>query len=161
MNQEIIIHTAIAKNRVFGKENKIPWYIKEDFELFKQNTTNQIVIMGRNTWESLPEKFRPLPNRENIVISSNQKDEYPIWAKDIPSALTYCKLTNPDKKIFLIGGARIYQEGIDKYATHMYLSHLNKEYDGDRFFPEFSKNDWKVIEEKQFDEFTFKIWKRN
>jgi dihydrofolate reductase len=156
---KVILISGLTENHVIGKDNTIPWHIKEDFQLFKEKTQDNVIIMGRNTWESLPKK--PLPNRVNIVISKKIKkalqDE--IILNSIDEAIKYCKRFYDDKDIFLIGGSKIYAEGLD-YATHMYLSHIKKEYAGDTYFPEFDKEQWRVTEEKEYDEFVFKVWKK-
>ena len=162
--KEIIIICALTKNRVIGNLGKIPWYIKEDFELFKKFTTDNVVIMGRKTFLSLPEKFRPLPNRINIVISKNLDFEIEKNYKnffvfnDLKNAIEFSK-KKFDKKIFLIGGKRIYEEGLN-YCSRLYLSFVKKEYAGDTYFPKFDEKNFKIIEEKNFDEFDFKIFER-
>lgn len=159
MSQDIIIISALAQNNVIGKENKIPWYIKEDFKLFKEHTSGHVIIMGRNTWESLP--IKPLPNRVNIIISKKLKKakESEIILDSIDEAIMYTKRFYPDKKVFLIGGSSIYREGLEK-ANYMFLSHVKKEYEGDTFFPEFNETNWEVKQQKDFEEFIFKIWKK-
>ena len=162
--KKVIIISALTKNRVIGNEGKIPWYIKEDFELFKKFTTNNIVIMGRKTFLSLPEKFRPLPNRINVVISRNLDFEIEKNYKDffvfnnLQNSIEFCK-NNFDKKIFLIGGRMIYEEGLN-YCSHMYLSFVKKNYLGDTLFPKFDEKNFKIIEEKSFNDFDFKIFEK-
>ena len=90
---EYSIIAAISQNNIIGDGTKIPWYIPEDFKLFKKATINNIVIMGRATWESLPEKFRPLPNRINIILTKdlNYKAEGGIICPSIDDALKEAK----------------------------------------------------------------------
>jgi dihydrofolate reductase len=156
VNQNISIICALTKNRVIGNNEKIPWHIKEDFKLFKEKTENQIVIMGRLTFESIPKKFRPLPNRTNIVISRNEmKEENVLTFNSLEKAINLCKNNYDKKEIFLIGGNRIYSEGIN-FANQLYLSFIKKDYQGNVFFPKIDFSNYKKIEEKEFEEFVFK-----
>ena len=156
VNQNISIICALTKNRVIGNNEKIPWHIKEDFKLFKEKTENQIVIMGRLTFESIPKKFRPLPNRVNIVISRNElKEENVLTFNSLEKAINFCKKNYDKKEIFLIGGNRIYSEGIN-FANQLYLSFVKKDYQGNVFFPKIDFSNYKKIEEKEFEEFVFK-----
>lgn len=147
----ISIIAAIGKNRELGKNNALLWHIPEDMKRFKDLTTGQVVIMGRKTYESLPPRFRPLPNRINIVVTRNNK-----WrtsdctvVNSIEEAVEKAKEFN--KEIFIIGGASIYQQGI-KYANKLYLTLVDKEYtDADAFFPDYSEFREKIFEEKHLE----------
>ena len=148
----INIIAAIGKNRELGKDNKLIWHISLDMERFKKLTTGNVVIMGRKTYESLPSKFRPLPNRVNIVVTRNRG-----WRPDgcqvcysIEEAIKEAKKFN--KEVFIIGGAQIYNSGI-KYADKLYLTLVDREYpDADAFFPDYSEFKKKVFEENHRDE---------
>lgn len=151
--KETIIIAAVAKNNVIGKDNKIPWHIKEDFLHFKKLTTNHPIIMGKNTYLSLPKK--PLPNRTNIVLTfkdDNYKPEEAIVKNSLKEAIDYAHEINPI--IYIIGGASIYKQSID-FATKLEITKINKEYDGDTFFPEINLNIWKIIKEEKFNEYSF------
>lgn len=144
----ISIIAAIGKNRELGKDNKLLWHIPEDMKRFKDLTTGQVVIMGRKTFESLPQKFRPLPNRINIVVTRNNnwKTTGCHTVNSIEEAVIKAKEFN--KKIFIIGGASIYEQGI-KFADRLYLTLVNKEYpDADAFFPDYFGFRKKIFEEK-------------
>lgn len=156
--QKIILISGLTNNHVIGKDNSLPWYIKEDFQLFKEKTLENVIIMGRKTWESLPKK--PLSKRENIVISRTMEagDGYLVFTS-LADGIKYSSQEHQDKDIFIIGGASIYTEGLD-YATHMYLSHIKKEYEGDTYFPKFDENQWNVTKQKEYDEFVFNVWER-
>jgi len=155
----ISIIAAIGKNRELGKDNKLLWHIPDDFKRFKDLTSGHIVIMGRKTYESLPENFRPLPKRINIVITKNKNVVEQFIAPKIDGAMNrtttiFCnsietaldKAREFNDKIFIIGGASIYTQGI-KYSDKLYLTLIDKEYpDADAFFPEygeFGKVVWK------------------
>ncbi len=131
---EIIIIAAMAKNRVIGKNNSIPWHIPEDLQFFKKTTLGFPVIMGRKTFDSLK---KPLPRRTNIVISRNPwaKQDKVIAATSVEEALDWCTSKYP--KVFIIGGQQIFSQTIEQ-ADALILSVLDREVAGDCFFPEFS-----------------------
>jgi dihydrofolate reductase len=141
---EIIIIAAMSKNGVIGNENSIPWHLKEDFELFKNSTLENPVIMGRKTFESIGNK--PLPNRENIIITRKQIEGFKCF-DSIEKALEHCKKSNY-KKAFLIGGARIYEEGLN-FANKVMLTIIDKDYEGDTKFPKIDDKIWSLKERIQ------------
>jgi dihydrofolate reductase len=133
----ISIIAAIGKNRELGKDNKLLWRIPEDMKRFKDLTLGQVVIMGRKTYESLPTKFRPLPDRINIVVTKSQNWKMPgcLISNSLDEAILKAKEFK--KEIFIIGGASIYSQGL-KYADKLYLTLVDKEYpDADVFFPDY------------------------
>ena len=138
---------AIGKNRELGKDNRLLWHLKEDFQRFKNLTTGNVVIMGRKTYDSLPEKNKPLPNRINIIISRN-KSWSPLGSyvfNSLEEAISRAKKFN--KEIFIIGGASVYEQGI-KYSDKLYLTVISKEYpDADAFFPDYSEFKKVIFEE--------------
>lgn len=145
---------AIGKNRELGQNNKLLWHIPEDAKRFKDLTEGHAVIMGRKTYESLPEKFRPLPNRTNIVVTRNSTftttTAQLIVVNSLEAAIEAAKKIEK-KEIFIIGGAQIYGEGI-KYADKLYLTLVDKEYpDADAFFPDYSEFKKIVYEEARMD----------
>jgi len=159
---KISIIAAIGKNRELGKDNKLLWNIPEDFKRFKELTTGHVVIMGRKTYESLPEKFRPLPNRVNVVITRNvnYKTKGIIVYSSLEEALKNLesKIQNSElsilnskfkDEVFIIGGASIYAQGI-KYADKLYLTLIDKTYsDADAFFPEYGEFGKVILEESK------------
>lgn len=155
----ISIIAAIGKNRELGARNKLLWHISEDMERFKKLTTGQVVIMGRKTYESIPEKFRPLPNRVNIIVSRSasldpsatpQDDTKLLFCSSIEDAIAKAKQFN--KEIFIIGGAQIYGQSL-KYTDKLYLTLVDKEYpDADVFFPDYSLFKNKIKEEERVSE---------
>ena len=130
------IIAAMDLNRGIGKDNELVWRIKADMEHFKKMTTDTSVIMGRKTWDSLPERFRPLPNRENIVLTRSEDLEFPegvIRAASLDEAL---ELATKDH-IYVIGGASLYAEAIvHPQCKGMSITLVNGEFDCDVFFPE-------------------------
>lgn len=148
----------MTKDRVIGNNNQLPWRIPEDLKLFKQITEGNTVIMGRKTYESIPEKFRPLPNRNNIVITSQQKSHSVTeFCNSIEQALEKAK--EYLKPIFIIGGSSIYKEFLN-LADHLHISHIKHPHEGNIFFPEVDWNQWEVVEEKDFPDFTYRKYKR-
>lgn len=137
MTIELIV--AMSNNYAIGNNNKLLWHIPEDLRRFKELTSGHSVLMGRKTWESLPEKYRPLPNRENFVLSSN-KSFIANGAETIHSL----DLIPLREKLFVIGGSEIYRQTI-QYADIIHLTqvHINVE-EADAFFPKFDLTMWDI-----------------
>lgn len=128
---------AIGKNRELGKNNDLIWHFKEDMKFFRETTTGNTVVMGRKTFESLP---HALPNRRNIVISSN-KNYHAEGAEVVTSVGEALEKTKSDN-VFVIGGGKIYSEFL-KYADKLYLTEIDAQCsDADTFFPEFDKSEF-------------------
>lgn len=143
----ISIISAIGKNRELGKENKLLWHIPKDLKRFRALTKGKIVVMGRKTFDSLPQKFKPLPYRTNVVITSNKNFKFPgvLVYYSLEKALK--ELKTKHQEIFIIGGASIYQQAIN-LADRIYLTIVEKDFpDADVFFPDYSG--FKIIEEKK------------
>ena len=144
--QKITLIAAMARNRVIGLENRIPWHIPEDFAFFKQYTLGKPVIMGRKTWESLPRK--PLPSRTNIVVS-RQTDFQAAGAKvfiDLSQAIEYYQNA---EEIIIMGGAQIYQQALP-LATDLRLTEIALNLQGDTFFPSFSHEKWQEVSRQSY-----------
>lgn len=157
----ITLIAAVARNGVIGQGNTIPWHLPEDFKHFSRTTRGHIVIMGSRTWDSLPERFRPLPDRVNIVVSRDESRsaEGAIWCRDLDSAFeaanTHAQanalLANKPMETFVIGGASIYEQTIEA-ADRLIISHVAMEPDGDTLFPEIGSH-WKIVSKQDFDGF--------
>lgn len=157
-----MIHLIVAmtNHKIIGNNGQLVWKIKDDMKLFKENTLNQTVIMGKNTWESIPTKFRPLPNRNNIVISRTvgELGEAEV-ANSIEKSLEIAKKYNTE--IFCIGGAQIYKEFLEKDLIEvLHISWVKQNYDGNIFFPEIDFNNWEEMEKTEFEEFIYKKYIR-
>ena len=148
MMKKISIIVAMSKNRVIGVKNSLPWHISEDLKRFKRLTTGYPIIMGRKTFESIG---KPLPERRNIVVSRNQnlKVQDVEVVKSIEDALKICSSEN---LIYIIGGEQIYNLAMP-YANNIHLTEVNKEVEGDAFFPEFDKKEWKEIARENSKDF--------
>lgn len=130
----IIVATSL--NHVIGNNNELPWHISEDLKRFKKITTSHPIIMGRKTYESIG---RPLPHRQNIVITRNQ--DLQIDGVDILHRIEEIqKLVPPSEEAFIIGGAEIYAQALQSgLIQKIYLTLVHQEIEGDAFF----KDDWK------------------
>ena len=140
---KVSLIVAVAENGVIGKDNDLIWHLPNDMRFFKETTTGHHVIMGRKNFESIPHKFRPLPNRTNIVITkqSDYKAEGCIVVNSVEKALKVAK-SNGDNEAFIIGGGQIYRIALEKnLVDKIYLTKVYHSFDGDTFFPELS-NKW-------------------
>ena len=146
----ISIIVAVAEGGVIGGGGDLLWHISEDLRRFKQITSGHTVIMGRNTWLSLP--FKPLKGRRNIVISTNMPEtEGCEIARSIEEA--HSMIAN-EEQAFIMGGARIYQQTID-IADELIVTHIHHSFDGiDTHFPTIDPNKWEIKEQSEvlFDE---------
>lgn len=135
----ISLIAAMDRNRLIGCDNGLPWHLPDDFKHFKAITMGKPVIMGRKTFESIG---KPLPGRKNIVLSRTGFEASGIIiVPDIDHALA--EASDADE-VMIIGGANLYQQMIDR-ADRMYLTHVDGQFAGDAWFPEFSLDDWEII----------------
>lgn len=142
----INIIAAVSKNGIIGADGKIPWDIPEDKAYFKKITSGNIVIMGRRTFEEIG---YPLPNRYNIIVSEkkNFHDENLITAKSLDEALNIAHIygqKNNIEEIFFCGGEKIYKQGLE-LAQRIYITEINREYEGDTFFPKFNTGEFRLL----------------
>ena len=140
---KISLIVAVAENGVIGKDNDLIWHLPKDMQFFKKITIGHHVIMGRKNFESIPHKYRPLPNRTNIIITrqSEYKAEGCIVVNSVETALEIAK-NNGDIEPFIIGGGQIYRIAIEKnLVDKIYLTKIHHSFKGDTFFPELS-SDW-------------------
>ena len=137
---------AVARNRVIGNNNQLLWHLPEDMRHFRETTRGKPVIMGRKTWESLPDSFRPLPGRLNVVVSRNPA--YQALGATLAGSLEDAMLCAGDaREIFIIGGEELYRQAIPK-ADRLYLTEVEADFAGDAFFPEVPKQDWDEVSRK-------------
>jgi dihydrofolate reductase len=142
MKSDIIIIVAASNNNCIGKDNDLPWHLPSDLKMFKEVTNGHVVLMGRNTWESIPEKFRPLKNRTNVVITRNLDyiAEGAEVRHDLQDALDEF---SEDKSVFVIGGAQIYKEAFSR-ANKLYLTRVMHDVAGDTFLEGLVESDWLI-----------------
>lgn len=158
--KDLSIIVAMTNERVIGLNGKLPWNIPEESKLFQQTTKDSVVVMGRNTYYSIGE--HPLEDRINIVVSSKMKSHQQIhpgliivW--DFDRALKKCE--EFDKRIFFIGGARIYEAALP-IVDNLYISWIKNNYDGDAYFPEINFDEWLLTKEQDFNDFITKEYRR-
>ncbi|MBT5698957.1 MAG: dihydrofolate reductase [Flavobacteriales bacterium] len=140
---KVSLIVAVSQNGVIGKDNDLICHLPKDMRFFKDTTMDHHVIMGRKNFESIPHKFRPLPNRTNIVITrqSDYKAEDSIVVNSVEEALKVAK-SNEENEAFIIGGGQIYKLAVDAgIADKIYLTKIHHSFDGDTFFPELN-SDW-------------------
>jgi len=143
----ITIIAAIATNNALGKDNDLIWHLPADLKRFKKVTTGHHILMGRNTFESIG---KPLPNRTTIIITRNKnyfKDGC-LVANSIEEAI---KLVENDANIFIIGGAQIYKEAIEKdLVDQLDITQVHQEFEADVFFPQIDLSVWKQVSRENF-----------
>ena len=140
---EICLIAAMAHNNVIGKDNTMPWHLKEDLQHFKKVTMGCPIVMGRKTFDSIG---RALPGRENIILTRDKN--YQVDGVTIchsrEDLLEYLK-ENSIPKVFIIGGSQIYRMFLD-VADKLYLTKIDLSVEGDTHFPEFDAKDYEIIE---------------
>lgn len=148
---------AIGKNNLIGIDNTLPWHYKEDLQYFKQTTLNKTVVMGENTFYSIVGRNNKLlPNRKMVVATFNKEFHYD-GVEVVNDLVTYLTSTNDD--VFIIGGSQIYKASL-KYVDRLYITHINKEYEGNVYFPEIDYNQYKKISQKDSGDLSFCIYER-
>ena len=145
-NRELTIIAAVSINNVIGNNNKLIWKLSNDLKRFRNLTTNHSVIMGRKTFESLP---NPLPDRNNIVITRDTNYSKPNIqvCSSIEDAIN---LTKTDTQPFIIGGGEIYSQTIN-IVDKIELTRVHKEFDGDAYFPEIPLDIFELINEENYN----------
>ena len=141
MNISIIV--AMSKNRVIGRDNDMPWHLSNDLKNFKKITMGKMVVMGRLTYQSIG---RPLPNRQNIVLSRNLVDKNVLIFNNLQEVLNFLK---DEDEVFIIGGEDIYCQTINK-ANKIYLTTIDKEIIGDKYFPDIDLSSWNKISSESY-----------
>jgi dihydrofolate reductase len=130
---------AMSENHVIGKDNQLLWHMPNDLKHFKNTTSGHTVIMGRKTFDSVG---KPLPKRRNIIITRQHITiEGCEVVNSIEAALALCK---DEDEVFIVGGAHIYQQSLH-LTDRIYLTIIHHQFEGDSFFPEISKNEWKEV----------------
>jgi dihydrofolate reductase len=140
----VSIIVAQGSNRVIGSQGRLPWHLPSDLRRFRDLTRGHAVVMGRKTFESLPPAFRPLPDRRNLVISSNRGYSAGPGAEvfaSLPEALEAC-----DGSCFVIGGGQVYAQAT-ALADRVYVTDVAADPPGDAFFPLLADDEWRCVEE--------------
>lgn len=154
----VVAHSA---NRVIGRDGALPWRLPADLRRFRELTTGHTVLMGRRTYESLPERFRPLPDRRNLVLSAQPGFEAPGAEvfDDLDAAFGAC-----GEDCFVIGGAITYSQALPR-AARVYATQVGGEIAGDTVFPELPAADWRCVDRSEpvaenGETFTFTVYER-
>lgn len=148
---------AIGKNNLIGKDNDLPWHYSEDLKYFKETTMNKTVVMGLNTFYSIFDRTKKLlPNRKMVVATFDKtfKHEGVEVTHDLDK---YLQETKED--VFIIGGCQIYKASL-KYVDRFYITHINKEYDGNVFFPEIDFSKYNKISQRDSGDLSFCVYER-
>lgn len=145
----ISLIVAMAKNRVIGNKNKMPWHLPADFTYFKKVTIGHPVIMGRKTFESIS---RPLPGRRNIVISRNaafRADGVEV-VTSLAAAINACDSQYTSQEAFVIGGATLYIEALP-HADRIFVTEVDASPEGDTFFPMLDTKQWREVARERYE----------
>jgi dihydrofolate reductase len=157
----IAIVVAHASNGVIGRDGGLPWHLPSDLRHFKELTSGHTVVMGRRTYESLPDRFRPLPNRRNLVLTTDPA--YVARGAEVftslESALNVCA-----GDCFVIGGEATYRQAL-ALSDRVYATQLEAEHDGDARFPELPHSEWECVDASEpvtenDQRFTFRTYER-
>lgn len=160
----ITIIAAIGKNNELGKDNDLIWHLPADLKRFKKVTTGHTIIMGRNTFESIG---KPLPNRRSVIITRNK--DYKQEGCEVVHSLEAAIDLVQDEKAFIIGGAQIYKESLEKgLADQLDITKVHKDFEADVFFPEIDQSIWQEISKEDFEadeknkfDFSFLQYRKN
>jgi dihydrofolate reductase len=157
----IRIVVAHASNGVIGRDGGLPWHLPSDLKRFKELTSGHTVVMGRRTYESLPDRFRPLPNRRNLVLSTDPA--YVARGAEVFTSLEGA-LDDCDRDCFVIGGEVTYRQALP-VCDRVYVTRLDAEHAGDARFPELPESEWACVDtsEPQTENdqrFTFRTYER-
>ena len=138
---------AMATNRTIGINNQMPWHLSADLKKFKKITMGHSIIMGRKTFESIG---RPLPGRENIIISRNPQYQQQgcLVFDNLDSAIQNCAESD---EIFVIGGATLYETTLAR-ADRLYITEIQQAFDGDTWFPKINHEQWREIARKEIND---------
>jgi dihydrofolate reductase len=134
----IAIVVAHSRNRVIGRDGDLPWHLPADMRRFKELTSGGTVVMGRRTWDSIPERFRPLPGRRNLVVSRNGC-EAPEVFRSVEAAIDAA-----GGRCFVIGGGEVYAQAL-AHADRVYATEVDADVEGDVLFPPL--DGWACVEE--------------
>lgn len=154
----ISIVVALAKNNVIGKKGSLPWYYPEDLKYFRKLTWGHKILMGRKTFESIINRNKkPLPGRKHMVATRDPHFFHPEIEviRDLEAFLKQ----DFSEELFVIGGAEIYRAALP-HAPRLYITHIEKEYEGDVHFPEVDFSRYRLLDKKKSNELTFCVYER-
>jgi dihydrofolate reductase len=154
----ITIVAAVAQNGCIGKDGGLPWRIPEDMQRYRKITMGKVVVMGRKTWESIPERFRPLPGRTNVVVT--RQADYPLPPEvERVGSLEAALAAHAGDDVIINGGGDIYAQAIER-ADVLDLTLVHRHVAGDTFFPPIDPTRWRVARREDHDGFSFVTYER-
>ena len=145
MQKQITLIAAMGKNRAIGLDGKMPWHLPAELQHFKQATMGKTIVMGRKTWQAIG---RPLPGRQNIVISRNP--EFEATGAEVTDSLTCAVELSKTTEVMVIGGGQLYELALPM-AQRMILTLIDIEPQADTWFPAWDSNQWQQTEERRFE----------
>ena len=145
MNQRptLVLIAAVARNGMIGRDNQLLWHLPEDMKFFRATTLGSPVLMGRRTWDSLPERFRPLPGRRNLVLTRQAGWQAP-GAEVVRQLADALATPSPTGRLFVIGGAQVYAATLP-LADELMLTEIERDFDGDARFPDWDRSAFEEI----------------
>jgi dihydrofolate reductase len=154
----ITLVAAVARNGCIGKDGALPWRIPDDMQRYRRITMGKVVVMGRKTWESIPAKFRPLPGRTNVVVTRNPDYPVPDGVERAPS-LEAALAAHAGEEVIVNGGGEIYARAMPR-ADALDVTHVDRDVDGDTFFPAIDPVVWRETWREDHDGFAFVTYRR-
>ncbi len=136
---QVALIWAQARDGVIGANGALPWHLPEDLKLFRERTSGSTVVMGRRTWESLPERFRPLPGRTNVVLTSDPS----WWADGARRAGSVAEVLDAHDGLWVIGGGTVYAAFLP-HADRLVVTHVDLQVEGDTWAPPIG-DDWRQV----------------
>ncbi len=146
---KVSLIVAKAENEAIGKDNDLIWHLRDDMRYFSSTTKGHHVIMGRKNYDSIPDKYRPLPDRTNIIVTRNSSFEAEdcVVVNSIEEGLKIAE-KNGDDEAFIIGGGQIYKTSLDEnMLDKLYITYVHHNFEADVFFPDYDKSNWKKTSE--------------
>lgn len=153
----LAIIVAHDPNLVIGKEGGLPWHYSDDLKYFKKVTMGHPMLMGRGVFEELDEK--PLPGRENVVLSRTMNYDHVPTFSSVPEALEYLE---GEELVFVIGGGEVYRRLLSQ-TDKLFVTEIHQEYEGDTYFPEYRddiSSVWKEVKREDQGELSFVVYNR-
>lgn len=153
---KVVIIVAVDRNYGIGKNNDLMWHLPDDMKFFKQKTLGHVVVMGRKNWDSIPPRFRPFSERENVVLTRNK--DFTAEGVIVCNSMEDCLRAyeqESDRIIYIIGGGEIYRQALETgKVDEMLITRIDAEYDADTFFPDFDHSEWEeeILDTHEKDE---------
>ena len=154
----VTIVAAVARNGCIGKDGRVPWHLPEDMRRYRAVTMGKVVVMGRKTWESIPEKFRPLAGRTNVVVTRQVDYPLPDGVERCPS-LEDALAAHSGEEVVINGGGDLYVQAMPR-ADVLDLTLVDRDVDGDTFFPRIDPAVWTPAWREDHDGFAFVTYRR-